>query len=68
MMYLKTLTTKPTEEDQQEARFDLTIENYMRERESVEKGDSPTHEEEGHAGLDKSTNLRGFEHLLPEKI
>ena len=46
----------------------MTIENYMRERESVEKGDSPTHEEEGHAGLDKSTNLRGFEHLLPEKI
>ena len=40
----------------------------MKERESSEKEDSPMPEEEGHAGTDQSTHLRGYVHLLPEEI
>ena len=67
-MHLRILTTKQAGEDQHEVLFGSTIENSMKGRENVEKEVSPTPEEEGHAGLDKSTNLRGFEHLLPGKI
>ena len=40
----------------------------MKERENLEKKDSPMPEEEGHAGTDQSTHLRGYVHLLPEEI
>ena len=40
----------------------------MKERENLEKKDSPIPEEEGHAGSDQSTYLRGYVHLLPEEI
>ena len=67
-MHLRILTTKQAGEDQQEVLFGSTIENSMKGRENVEKEDSPTPEEEGHAGLVGSTNLRSFAHSLPEKI
>ena len=40
----------------------------MKEREKLEKVDSPMPEEEGHAGLDQCTYLLGYAHMLPKEI
>ena len=40
----------------------------MKERENLEKKDDPIPEEEGHAGIDLFTNLRGFANILSKEI